>query len=152
MSARVQLALVLLTGLLFGLVTSRPSEQATVRIGSRQYRVRLARTVPEHVLGLRGVERLAPGRGMAFVYADSAPRTFTMDGVLIPLDFVWVRSGRVVGLTPEAPPAGLTVGTRYPSPEPVNLVVELPGGTVAADALRVGDGVELGRRRNVDSG
>lgn len=136
------IALTLALGVVVGVATA-PRGGATVRIGERSYAVRVADSLPEQVRGLRGVGHLAAGTGMAFVYGQAQDLTFTMDGVLIPLDFIWIRNGEVVALTPEAQPASLTAGTRYPSPQPVDLVVELSGGTVADDGLSIADQVSL---------
>ncbi|MCL6622072.1 MAG: DUF192 domain-containing protein [Syntrophobacterales bacterium] len=91
-------------------------------------------------LGLSHRPGLPPGHGMLFMLPEVAVQHFCMRDMRFPLDFLWLKDGRVVGVTVEVPadfPGTVT------SPEPVAQVLEVPAGFVAAHGIRVGDPVEL---------
>lgn len=120
--------------------------QGSVTIRGVDFIVDVADDPAEHLRGLRGRAALASGTGMLFVFGEPpSDRTFTMDGVRIALDFVWIRDGRIVGITPNLPPATLTAGTAHPSPQPVTFVLEVAGGTADRYGWNVGDTVALER-------
>jgi uncharacterized membrane protein (UPF0127 family) len=86
-------------------------------------------------LGLSHRPALPPGHGMLFLL----PAT-EVQHMRFGLDFLWLRDGRVVGVTPEVPadfPGTLT------SPVPVSQVLEVPAGFAAAHGIQVGDPVEF---------
>lgn len=119
---------------------------AIVTIRRVQLSVAAADDRAEHVRGLRGVTALTSNTGLLFVFGGPpSDRTFTMDGVQLSLDLVWIRDGRIVGITPNLPAAAWTAGTVYPSPQPVTFVLEVAGGTVEQHGLSVGDAVSIER-------
>lgn len=120
--------------------------QGSVTIRGVDFIVDVADDPAEHLRGLRGRAALASGTGMLFAFGGPpSDRTFTMDGVRIALDLVWIRDGRIVGITPNLPPAALSAGTTYPSPQPVTFVLEVAGGTAEKYGWNVGDAVALKR-------
>lgn len=104
--------------------------------------VRVVSTPLQQANGLRGVTQLPTDQGMLFHFAGS-PTTliFTMQGMSIPLDFVWIREGRVIGFDENAPPDPWESQRRYSSPEPADQVLEVAAGTVARSGWQVGDPV-----------
>ena len=83
--------------------------------------------------------------GMLFIFPSEGSPSFWMQGVLIPLDLVWI-DGRlnVVGVTANVPPhTGPGSPPLYPPPQPVRYVLEVNAGI--ADELGIGPGslVEL---------
>ena len=83
--------------------------------------------------------------GMLFIFPSDASPGFWMQGMLIPLDLVWI-DGRlnVVGVTANVPPhAGPGSPPLYHPPQPVRYVLEVSAGI--ADELGIGPGslVEL---------
>ncbi len=120
-----------------------------VVIGGHPVQVELARSVDEKARGLGGRDRLAAGHGMLFVFDEPQSPTFWMLGMRFALDFVWIRGGRIVELTRDVPPAppGATeesglLRTLVPK-LPVDLVLEVPAGTIAAKRWSTGDAVEV---------
>lgn len=95
--------------------------------------------------GLSGREDI--GNGMLFCFRDTAIRHFWMYDMRVPLDVVWLRDSTIVGVDEDVPvftDSDASFGvelewTQFPSPEPVNAIVELPAGSVAAHSLKVGD-------------
>jgi len=113
----------------------------TVLLGGRvTVRVEVAVTDQEHTRGLSGRPGLGPGTGMLFAYPAPGPRSMWMLGMRFPLDFLWIRDGRIVDLFEHVPPPRpgeqpVTVA----SPEPAQYILELPAGFIRAHSLRRGD-------------
>ena len=120
-----------------------PSKKGSIsilRVGWRQYDVEIADTMMKQVKGLSSRSSLASANGMLFVFASSSMQSFWMHGMLIPLDFVWINQGQVIGITENVSADSKAI---YRSPQPANQVLELNAGVVARDGIKVGDIVEL---------
>lgn len=138
------IALLLATAGIFALRHRTSLETATVTIRRATFTVAVADSPREQLQGLRDRESVPPDGGMLFVFGgEPVNRTFTMDGVRLPLDFLWIARGRIVGLTLEAPPAARGTGSAYPSPEPVDAVLEIRGGKAQQWGFSVGDSVRI---------
>lgn len=93
--------------------------------------------------GLMFRERLAPDRGMLFVFEEADRHPFWMKNCKIPLDIVWLDEQlRVVDLAPELAPCP----AEGPCPErlplrPARYVIELSAGTARAEGVRLGERV-----------
>ena len=79
---------------------------------------------------------------MLFVYDAPTRPLFHMRGMAFDLDLVWIRAGRVVGITPDARAAANGDAPGYLAPEPVDSVLEVPAGTARAHEWAVGTKVE----------
>ncbi len=78
---------------------------------------------------------------MLFVFDEPRHYAFHMQGMLFPLDFVWVAADQqVVEITQNVPPSRPGF---FASKHPVQYVIELPAGFVAAHGISVGDDVTL---------
>jgi uncharacterized membrane protein (UPF0127 family) len=123
-----------------------PMRTATLAVGGHEFRVEVADTIPLRERGLSGREKLEDGRGMLFVFSAPGRHGFWMKGMRFALDFMWIRGGRVVGVTENAPPyaegASLLPRMYYP-PEEADMVLEVAAGAVARLGVRVGDKVEI---------
>lgn len=98
-------------------------------------------STPEKLyLGLSHRPALPPGHGMLFLLPATEVQHFCMRDMRFGLDFLWLRDGRVAGVTPEVPAD--FPGT-VSSPVPVSQVLEVPAGFVAAHGIQVGDPVEF---------
>lgn len=137
------LGLLLVSVSLIVWLVRRPGSAATVTIRDRRFVVEVADDPPERFLGLRGRPALSADHGMVFLFPNLEPQVFTMDGVLIALDLLWITGGRVVGITENALPAAPGANSRYPSPQPVDAVLEVVAGTVPAAGFKIGDPVAL---------
>ncbi|MBO8140639.1 MAG: DUF192 domain-containing protein [Firmicutes bacterium] len=92
-----------------------------------------------------GRTELAPDRGMLFMWPLPQPVAMWMKNTLIPLDFVFARddgtiASIVAGVEP-CPRQGPCPS--YPSPEPVTMVLEIPGGRSAQLGIAPGDRLVL---------
>ena len=66
-------------------------------------------------------------------------KKFWMKDLNFPLDLVWIYDGKIIGIEKNLPPAGSKPTVSYASPGPVNLVLEVNGGWVEANTIKVGD-------------
>ena len=82
---------------------------------------------------------------MLFVFSVVGTETFWMHGMRFPIDIIWVRTCRIVGLSQDLPPptllqvifpASLPV---YPSPAPIDMAIEVGAGTARELGLKIGD-------------
>ena len=132
-----------LTGAALGAPGSLPVIRAS--LGGASLTVELAATHEQRYQGLSDRSYLAPDRGMLFVYPSPRPLTFVMRKMLIPLDFVWIRRGKVVGLNHEVPPPKPgEFPRRIPSPSPADRVLEVNAGWIKANRIKLGDSFKLG--------
>lgn len=117
----------------------------TVLLGGRvTVRVEVAVTEDEKTRGLSGRPGLHLGAGMLFAYPAPAFRSMWMLGMRFPLDFLWIREGRIVDLFERVPPPRPGEQPRtVTSPEPAQYVLELPAGFVRAHSLRRGDAAAI---------
>jgi uncharacterized protein len=112
--------------------TSLPNmEQELVRIGDAAVTADVV-TSPEAIMrGLGGRDALQEDTGMLFVFSDTRMRSFWMKGMRFAIDIIWIREGRIVGVTkrvlsePGVPDRYLR---RYLSPNPVDMVLEIQEG------------------------
>jgi uncharacterized membrane protein (UPF0127 family) len=103
--------------------------------------VELARTPAETSRGLMYREKLAPDRGMLFLFEDEVPRTFWMKNTLVPLDIIFITAARrVLGVAENAEP--LTTSPRS-VPGISQYVLEVVGGFAQAHGVGPGTTVEF---------
>lgn len=119
-----------------------------VLVGGVAFQVELAVTPAERQQGLSGRERLARREGMLFVYGEPRLLSFWMNGMLFPLDFVWIGPEcTVVGITPEvpSPPPGAALGglRTYSPSSPASYNLEIGAGEAARAGLALGDPVRF---------
>ena len=96
--------------------------------------------------GLSGRPSLAPDEGMLFLFDTPQIQSFWMKGMRFPIDILWIRDGRIVGITPDVPiPKSPSQLPQFPSPVPCDVVLELRAGVAKRWGLRVGHAVRLER-------
>ena len=122
-----------------------PSDLPTATIRGTVVALDVARTPAEQSLGLGNRDSLAWDHGMLFLYQPPGFPTFWMKRMRFDIDIVWIREGRIVGISSfvpyprEDPDNPATV----PAPELVDTVLEVPAGYARAHSWRRGDRVEL---------
>jgi len=108
-----------------------------VKIGSVEFETLVAITDEEAADGL--MFKPWPPPVMAFPCQTSSVRKFWMKNTMSPLDIVFCRNGRVIGIFAGEPYSLENIGPDEPS----DLVVEFPSGTVKNCNISVGDEVKL---------
>ncbi len=115
-------------------------DQTRIAVGGVPVTVSVADTEEARSWGLQGLDGLAEGTGMLFVYDDAADRTFAMKDVSFPIDVLFIgEDGCVSGIVPLDPGSE----TLAFSPGPSRYVVELPRGWAEARGIRQGSRFEL---------
>lgn len=101
-------------------------EQRQVTVGTQRLTLDVARTADEQRTGLARYDALPEDRGMLFVYGQAMTPSFWMKDMRFPIDIVWLRDGRVVGIDANVPADD--GATHYVPDEPVDAVLELGAG------------------------
>lgn len=126
----------------------REPPRAILHVGEGALAVELARTPEARASGLSRRASLPEHAGMLFAFPDAAIRTIWMKDMLFPLDVVWIRDGRVVGVSehvrpePGVPDSALR---RSASQGPVDRILEVNAGWTARHGVRMGDRAVLQR-------
>ena len=116
-----------------------------VTINGTAFTAESATTIDEQSRGLSFRKSLPVGHGMLFTINPPEQSIFWMKDMLFNLDMVWIRGGKVIGVTADIPaPAAGTAPTdlpNYQAPGVVNYVLEINAG--AASTFKVGDSVVI---------
>lgn len=118
-----------------------------LEIGAAKVNVEIADTNEKRAKGLGGRQSLATDSGMLFIFPKVDNYKFWMKGLSFPLDFIWIRDGKVVDLALNVPqPASGQADNALPiieSREPIDRVLEVNAGFVRAMGIQIGDVVKL---------
>jgi uncharacterized protein len=99
----------------------------------------LALTDQEKATGLMYRDKLAPDRGMLFVFDKDDILSFWMKNTLIPLDIIWFdAAGRVVDVSPGAQPCRADPCPKFTNARPAHAVLLVNAGYAAAHGLKPG--------------
>ena len=120
---------------------TRPLAVISLKIGKTIFRVEVADTYIARGKGLSGHAPLGIKHGMLFVFPSPSSGAFWMQGMLFPLDFVWIKNGLVMGVTENALPMSQTGYKLYYPPVPVDRVLEISAGAVKKFGVKIGDRV-----------
>lgn len=145
--------------LLFYNAVSKPhvSYESRLKVGNNIFDVEMASTATARALGLSGRDILGENEGMFFIFDEPGDYGFWMKDMKFPIDIIWIRSGspsqispgeiwegKVVGFAENAvPEPGKPVWNLkiYYPPEPIDRVLEINGGVVSKNKIKVGDSV-----------
>lgn len=123
------------------------SEWRTFEIGNAKIRVEVVSTIQEQRRGLGNRTSIAEGTGMLFYFDDVKDGFMWMKQMLIPIDIVWIRQGRVIFIEEKIPPPPpMTKDSRlkhYGVGVMADKVLELPAGYVSKAKISIGDKVKL---------
>ncbi|MBU0630043.1 MAG: DUF192 domain-containing protein [Candidatus Margulisbacteria bacterium] len=145
--------LILLLGLTFWTVLTPPHMSNTeavfqarpvisATIGEKTYELEIADDLAKRGRGLSWRKSLAKNRGMLFLFEKPDQYVFVMDGMLFPLDFIWLKQGVVVALKEDVQPS-------KPDHSSTNIVtnthfdqtIELNAGEIKTTHIKIGDRV-----------
>ncbi len=124
-----------------------PLGRIAATIGGERFVLELAVTPAQRYQGLSDRPAVPPRTGMLFIFPRSMRLSFVMRRCLVPLDLIYLdTSGRIVSMhtmTVEPADTPRDMEELYDSVWPALYAIELPGGTLAALPVKVGDTVEL---------
>jgi uncharacterized membrane protein (UPF0127 family) len=104
--------------------------------------VEVARSPQAQTRGLGGRPSLKKGTGMAFPYNGPGLRGIWMKGMLIPIDILWIRGGRIVAIEAKVPPPSSN-GELAVFSHVADLVLEVPAGYAKEMGIGVGQSVKV---------
>ena len=104
--------------------------------------VEVVRTAQEQARGLGGRSSLPKGRGMLFPFDAAKPRVFWMKGMLIPIDILWIREGKLVAIDANVAPPRLHEAPAVVS-QVADMVLEVPAGFAQEMGIKVGQMVRV---------
>lgn len=117
--------------------------QAIVKIKDKEFTLALAQSEERKEIGLSYLESMPSDHGMAFIYKTADIYPFWMKDMNFDLDFIWVRNGKIVEVTPyvsSKPIDQFKITKPYTA---VDTVIELNVGQIEANQLGVGDTVSM---------
>ncbi|MEJ0021215.1 MAG: DUF192 domain-containing protein [Candidatus Doudnabacteria bacterium] len=118
----------------------------SVTINGHKLNVQIAETPQAQEKGLGGRNSLAENDAMLFVFPEVGRMGFWMKDTLIPLDFIWIREGKIVEITPNVPtePNVPDASLRtYAPEESIDSTIEVNAGWTAKNNIKVGDEVTV---------
>lgn len=115
-------------------------------IGSTKVLVEIADSETEMSKGLSNRKSLRDNQGMLFLYDRAGKYTFWMKDMLFPLDFIFIKSGKIVNIAVNIP------NPKKAGEAPVILdqnqefdwVLEVNAGFVQKNNIKIGDSVKGG--------
>ena len=121
-----------------------------IKVGNTKIFVEIARSQEERQKGLSGKDNLDENTGMLFIFdATNAKRSFWMKGMKFPLDFIWIKDGKVVQIDKNTPaPVEGTEDSKliiYTSQMPIDYVLEVNAGFSDKNNIKTGDNVDLSK-------
>ena len=131
--------------LLPGSVNTGIEQSKQLKINDVVITVEVADTPSKRTTGLSGRDTLASNAGMLFVFPETKKYRFWMKDTKIPLDFIYVRAGKVVDVYRNAqPPVPGQSDSTLPQYEPVesiDMMIETNAGFIDQHNVKVGDSV-----------
>lgn len=136
----VFLLLILFLTFIIILFYSHLKNQNQVCFKNNCFTVELAITAQEQARGLMFREKLAPDKGMLFIFKDEGEHSFWMKNTLMPLDIIWINKDKeAVYISENIQPCKLDYCPAIKPDKKAQYVLELNGGTVDKIGLEVGD-------------
>lgn len=111
----------------------------SVTIDGAQFSIEISNTPSQRETGLMGRKQLAENSGMLFLFPNAAIYPFWNKNTFIPLDVIWINSGKVV-FTGSLP--AQTIGADTTTLTPTILadrVLELSAGSIEQAKIKIGD-------------
>ena len=116
----------------------RATAPATVRIGEREFAMRIARSPAELEQGLSGTQEMPAGEALVFDFGRTDQWGIWMKDMNYSIDILWLDAAKKVihierGASPDSYP-----DTTYRAPNPSRYVIELKAGAAEASRITIG--------------
>ncbi len=123
---------------------------AILQTPTQSLNIALAQTPAEKSKGLGKCKEVPEHSGMYFVFNDVQEQTFWMKDMLIPIDIIWIKEGKVIGIEQHVPNMPLDTADTdlplYTSPGAVDGVLEVGSGRAKQYGIEEGVLLQLGDR------
>lgn len=140
------IGIVVIAGLIIFGKSGSKAESKSVSINGTAVTVDVAETSQEQEKGLGGRGDLDSDAGMLFVYGKPVQPSFWMKGMHFPIDIIWIKDGKVVGMEEKVPAPGdyyLESGLpKYKPSEAIDRVLEVNAGWAKEHKVKKGDTVQ----------
>ena len=117
-----------------------------LNVGNNKVTIEIAESVAAQDLGLGGRDSLAENSGMLFVFSAPGQYGFWMKDMKFPLDFVWIKDGKVSQITanvPDEPGVATNQLRTYLPDNPVDSMLEVNAGWASRHNVKVGDPIVM---------
>ncbi|MBI1864111.1 DUF192 domain-containing protein [Candidatus Woesebacteria bacterium] len=147
---KVLIFFIILVLFLLGLSFLLPkSSLKTIKVKDKNVKVSLANTNELRTKGLGGVKSLPQDQGMLFNFDQkNIIPSFWMKDMLIGLDMIWIRDGKIIQIDKNIPaPNPTTLDSSLPLYTPkevIDHVLEVNANWSDKNNVKVGDSVDLG--------
>ncbi len=111
-----------------------------ITVGNQVFTVEVVETLSQKAKGLGWRTELPKDGGMLFLFARYTKPGFWMLGMKFPIDILWIKDNRVIGIEKNIPINDLKL--YYPS-EPINQVLEIIAGGADQKGITIGDTVVI---------
>ncbi len=111
-----------------------------IKIKNEVFRIEVVDTIKKKEKGLGGRKSICNNCGMMFVFFDSKYHYFWMKDMQFPLDIVWLKDGKVVGIEKNIPHDSYEI--LHPNVH-FDLVIEFPANKMEEIDLKVGDEISI---------
>ena len=120
-------------------------KNATVKIGTHSFSVKVAKTSEEQQIGLSKTESLSKTSGMLFPFQKADYYAFWMKNMKFPIDILYINNKKIVTIFENVPaPASPNENPPlYHPTEPATMVLEIQGGLVTKYTIKEGDTVTI---------
>lgn len=126
------------------LADARRPHYAEIAVAGHVWRAELADTEAKRTQGLSGRDALASAAAMYFPMPAADLWSFWMKDMRFPLDIIWIRDNKVVGVAPDLPPPQPGESPRVVAPtEPADAVLELNAGQAAKYGIKPGIDISI---------
>lgn len=139
-SLAIFLLFVVLGGFYNFLAKDNQPDLKEIQINDLLFKAEVADTPAERIKGLSGRAALPDSHGMLFMFSAPGNYGFWMNGMLIPLDIIWINGSRIAGVEKNISPSSVL---NYYPPEPVDKVLEINAGLADKLGIKAGDKVKL---------
>lgn len=123
----------------FGCSNSQVEVEKYIIVNNKKIIIELADSEAEKIKGLSKRAELKSNEGMLFVYNDYKIRNFWMKDMLFPIDIVWIKDNKIIGIEKNLQPETGDNLKIYKSPIPVNYVLEINSGFCDQNNIKDGD-------------
>jgi len=116
-----------------------------IEINNTAFEVEIARSTSEKRKGLSKRDKLGEKKGMLFINEEEDLYSFWMKDVRFPLDIIWIKGNKIVGLEKKVPVENNSDYQKYLPPEPVDKILELKGGISQNYNIKKGDKINFSK-------
>ena len=118
-------------------------KEAEIKINGAVFQIEIADSFLERQKGLSNRKNLGDDKGMLFVFPLAANYSFWMKDMNFPIDIIWLKGDRVVGISENLAPDNSKPLKIYYPPENIDKALEISAGAAMRKGIKIGDQIEI---------